>query len=177
MNIDRDYLAACKIISVQAIVIGILLSINSCGGNSPSPPPPFFVLRTTYKTGQGQDLLNRAFPNSFKQSDIQVFSRVESNGVVKEVYYNEDDKGIEVYFDDSLKSYYFDLSIPTNAGKNPIETIITLNKTDTDTVTYTYGPSKFKAVPDKIYYNKVLVWGTANIPNDGKFPPIIVTKQ
>jgi hypothetical protein len=176
MNLDRNFLTVCKITLAQTILIGIILSLFSCGGNSPSPPPAFFVVRATYKTTQGQDLLNQTFSNSFKQSDIKVVSKIESNGIVKEVYYNDDDKGIEVYFDDSLKSNYFDLSIPSNSGKNPIETIITLSKTDTDTVTYTYGPTKFKAVPDKIYYNKKLVWEAVNIPSEGKFPPIIVVK-
>jgi|688.fasta_scaffold977026_1 hypothetical protein len=163
-------------ILIQLILIGFPIAIGSGCGNSPQPPVTFFVVRTTYKTTTGQDLLNQSLSNSFKQSDIKVISRIDFNGVVKEVYYNEDDRVIPVYFDNELKSYYFDLSVPTNAGKSPIETIVTLSKTDSDTVTYTYGPTIHRSFPDRVFYNKVLVWEAVDIPREGKYPPISVIK-
>lgn len=153
----------------------MLCGATGCG-NTPQPPPPFFIVRTTYANAQGQDLLNQSLPNSFRQPDLDVFTRVERNGAVIVEYYNEDDKGISVYFDGTLNASFFYLSIPTNFDKNPIETIIKLSPTDSDTVTYTFNPSKLEAVPDRIFYNDKLVWEVFNVPQEGQFPPIRIVK-
>ena len=177
MNTKSKYLTLFLVNWVYLFVsVGFILSFFSCG-NSPQPSPPFSVLRAVYKTSTGQDLLDQSKSNSFKTSDIKVISRVDYAGAVKDVSFNNDENGIKVYFDNDLKSYYFDLSVPTNADKNPIATFISLSSTVKDTVTYSFGYNRFKNLPDKIYYNKVLVWEAVNIPaGDGKFPPIVLIK-
>jgi len=150
--------------------------IQSGCGNSPQPPPAFFVLRATYSNLQNEDLLDQTLPNSYRQADLTVFSHLEQSGKIVVEYFNNDDKGIPVHFDEDLQSWYFDLSIPTNAGYNPIETIVKLSPTDSDTVTYTFGANKYKYAPDQIFYNKLLVWRAIDIVNNEKFPPIQVVK-
>jgi hypothetical protein len=60
-------LSVQKVIGQLSLLI-YLLSISSSCGNSPQPPVAFFVLRITYKTTNGQDLLNQAMSNSFLTS-------------------------------------------------------------------------------------------------------------
>ena len=161
------------------VCLRFLLIFTSCGNHDSEPAPEvFFVVRTIYKSSTGEDLLKQGLPTSFKKADLKVVSKIDFNGTIKEMTYNFNENGIDVYFDGDTNYNYFDLAVPTNAGKNPIETLITLSPTDKDTVTYTYGPTIFKYVPDKIYYNKKLVWEEATIPRSGagRFPPIIVIK-
>lgn len=165
----------CLNLTPRVLVAGILSF--SCG-NSPQPARPFIVLRAVYKTGSGQDLLDQNKSNSFKKTDLKVLSKIDYGGTIKEVFFNNNENGIDVYFDDDLKSNYFDLSVPTNADKNPLETFITLSTTDKDTITYSFGYNRFKNVPDKIFYNKKLIWDANDIPSgEGKFPPITVIKK
>lgn len=176
MKVSKECMLVSKEVLLRFVAGSFLTLVFSCAGNTPVPPPTFFEVRATFKSTKGQDLLNPSNPNSFKQSDISVFSRIDFNRIVKDVYYNNDDKGIGVYFDNELQSYYFDLTVPSNDVKNPIATIVTLSKSDTDTVTYSFGSARNKGIPEKIYYNKIQVWDIVNLPREGKFPPINVIK-
>jgi hypothetical protein len=177
MNTLLSHFLFLKRCSVHYLLLGILLSITTCCGNSPQPPPSSIALGAAYKTPQGKDLLYPGSLNSFKKKEIKVVSKIDSSGHVKEIYLNGDEKGIVIFFDDELSLYFLNLNIPTNADKKPIETIVTLSPTDTDTVTYTFGKVNHPYFPDKIYYNKILAWEEANIPKGGRIPPIVVIKQ
>lgn len=150
------------------------LLVTSCMKPGPTPPVAFISIDTFYKTDKGVDLLNSATPNSFKKQDLKIISKVDEKGTIKEVIFNQD--GVGIFVDGITGFSYIEVTIPTNFGTNPLATYITLSPTITDTVTYTYGPTKYKYVPDKIYYNKKLVWEEVNIPSEGKFPPITIIK-
>lgn len=154
-----------------------LLVLLSATCTHPVTPPPdqFIAIRTFFKNKASADLLNADTPNSFKKSDIKIVSKVEIKGVVQDMdYYSE--KGFNTYVDGQSGNYYLELAIPTNYAKTPIETLVTLSPTVTDTVTYTYT-LQGRYVPNQVFYNKVLVWDIVNAPvQEGFWPPITIVK-
>lgn len=156
------------------MTISISLIVLSCMNPGPTPPVAYISIDTFYKSDKGADLLNSATPNSFKKQDIRIVSKLDQNGTLKEVNYNS--AGVDIFVDGNVGYSYIEVTIPTNFGVNPLATFITLSPTVTDTITYSYGQSKYQYIPDKIFYNKKLVWEVANIPSDGKFPPITIIK-
>lgn len=138
------------------------------------PPPQIILINTFYKSANGVDLLNQNNPSGYKQKDLKVVSKMEVNGVTKEVIY--EDKGIDVFWDDVTQLHYFGLLVPTSYGKKPLETYVTLSATLTDTVTYTFQNQQRPYIPDKIYYNKKLVWDVATVPSNSTWPPITIIK-
>lgn len=138
------------------------------------PPDPFIPIATHYKNTEGVDLLNPANQNAFRKEDMKVVSKVEVGGVVKEMYFGTDQSGI--YISTDSEGNRFMLLIPTNASGNPIATYVTLSPADTDTVTYTFKGTRFKNLPDKIYYNNKLVWKIEDTPDGSNWNPITVIK-
>ncbi len=138
------------------------------------PPPQAIYIRTFYKSTDGKDLLNSSTTNGFKKSDLKVTSKIEINGSIREVNY--DDSGIDVYWDDALRMNYFGINIPTSYAKKPIETYVRLSQSLVDTVTYTFNSKQRQYIPDQIFYNKKLVWDVVNAPDDGLWPPITIVK-
>lgn len=115
---------------------------------------------------------------AYRKADLSIISKMEVDGVVKQVSYDED--GVAVYWDSSTKFYYFETEVPTQyKERKPIETYVHLSKTVTDTVTYTFnlgGTEVERAYPDKVYYNKKLVWEMAKQPTEGRWLPIVIIK-
>jgi hypothetical protein len=166
-------------IRVQIIVTCWLLyllgTLASCVTPQVGQPPPQVIqINTYYKSGNGVDLLNQNNPIAYKQKDLKVVSKMEVNGVTKEVIY--EDKGIDVFWDNVAQLHYFGLLVPTSYGKKPIETYVNLSATLIDTVTYTFQNQQRPYIPDKIYYNKKLVWDAATVPSNGTWPPITIIK-
>lgn len=155
---------------------GCLCLLASCANPQVGQPPTQVILISIfYKDKNSVDLLNPDMPESFKEKDLKVISKVEVNGVVKEMNYDEG--GIETFWDNEKKSYYFFLTIPSSYAKKPLETYVHLSPTIIDTVTYSFSISpKFKYVPDRIYYNRNLVWDVINATQNNGWPPITIIK-
>ncbi|NOS90817.1 MAG: hypothetical protein HOP30_02740 [Cyclobacteriaceae bacterium] len=159
--------------SVRLIcLIGLLAS---CATHQEEPwSPQAIQVYTYYKTSDGVDLLNQSNPLAYKRDDLKVVSKIEEGGVTKEIMY--EGKPLFLFLDNSNQQYYFGISVPTRSGKKPIETYVTLSPTVTDTLTYTFENQQEPIIPDKIYYNKVLVWNGKIDPKTGKWPPIIIIR-
>lgn len=147
---------------------------DSCVGCTPPPPSAVISVPIFYVTNTNVDLLDQAASASFKKNDIKVTTSVEQNGSAKELDPNEVPLSID--YDNSLQKHFFYLLVPTNYQKNPIRTIIRLSTTVTDTVTYTFLSKSRPYVPDKLFYNKKMVWDVANAPVEGAWPPITIVK-
>jgi hypothetical protein len=147
---------------------------DNCTGCNPPPPPSFIFISTFYTTSGNADLLDSATPGSFKEKDLKVATTVEQNGILKQLDTTE--IPITIEFNNIVRKNYFYLFVPTNYGKNPLSTFIHLSSTITDTLTYTFLDKGRPYVPDKIYYNKRLVWDVENAPKDGPWPPITIVK-
>jgi len=159
--------------------IGIFFFCScSIGGGSITPPSPYISLNTFYKTAAGADLLKQGDSIAYKKVNLSIISKMEVDGIVREISYNEG--GIAINWDIATKLYYFETYIPTKyKAKIPIETYVRLSPKITDTLTYTFnlaGTEEERACPDKIYYNKKLVWEKAKQPLEGRYLPIIITK-
>lgn len=159
---------------IASLLGSVAASFLSCG-NSPQPPPALIWIATHYQTSSGVDLLNPSAKGSFRKEDLKVVSKVEANGVIKDMYYGTDETGIDINVDGNGSSF-IRLSIPTNVSVNPIATYVTLSASDTDTVTYTFLSTKYKYMPDKIYYNNKLVWKIEDTPPNSNWNPITVIK-
>jgi hypothetical protein len=165
---------------VSFFVTFVIVLLLGCG-NSPKPPLAVIAVRATFKTTQGKDLLNPSNPDTYKQENVKVTSKVSKNGSIIDINYNSET--IIFYYDEELKSYCFDMNIPCNADKDPIESMVTLSPTNTDTITYTFVPSKYvyrensnSEIPNKIFYNKVLVWQSSDIPKNARYQPMEIVK-
>ena len=164
-----------RIFSLLGLAISVLFPsfFGSCHQVS-QPPSPMIIIKTFYKTSAGADLLNPGTPGSFKKADISVKHKIEVKGATQEVTYNH----TVIYVDDQTGFNYIELAVLTNFGKNPLETYVTLSSAVTDTVTYYFAtPAKFQYIPDKVYYNKRLVWDAMNVKGgEGAWPPITIIK-
>ena len=138
------------------------------------PPSPMIIIKTFYKTSAGADLLNPGTPGSFKEADIFVRHKIEVKGATQEVTYNH----TGIYVDDQTGFNYIELAVLTNFGKTPFETYVTLSGAVTDTATYYFATApRFRNIPDKVYYNKQLVWDATNVKGgEGAWPPITIIK-
>lgn len=167
----------CKPI-LSSFSLVFLLSICACE-NSPMPPRASIVISTFYKTASGADLLNSRTPNAYKEKDLKVISKVEERGVIKLRSYNQDGvDSVGIFIDDQTGFNYIELAIPTKAAVLPLETYIYLSPTKIDTATYTFEGSRFGThIPDKIFYNKKLVWEVSKTPLDGNWPPITIVRN
>ncbi|MBI1768667.1 MAG: hypothetical protein HY015_00615 [Bacteroidetes bacterium] len=105
-----------------------------------------------------------------------MISKININGEVKEMQFNGNENGIDIGVDGTTSFNYFELAVPTNAGVTPIATYIRLSPSITDTVTYSFSSPKYPYFPDKIYYNKSLVWEIINTKPNGFWPSITIIK-
>jgi hypothetical protein len=142
--------------------------------HSPQPPPSTNIFRAVYQSASGEDLLALKTPSAYKASDLKVISKLEINGVVKVENYDPD--GLKIFWDEELKMNYFKMTLPTNAGKNPIETYVYLTSTDVDTITYDFQNTTKQYLPRYMFYNKKKIWDVADTPANGLVQPIVVTK-
>ncbi|MCX8491184.1 MAG: hypothetical protein ORN54_08960 [Cyclobacteriaceae bacterium] len=156
-------------------VFSLISFISACATPQVGQPPPSAIfIRTFYKSTAGADLLDQSRTGTFKKSELKIVSRVEVNGISKEVIYG--DSGVTVEWDNESRMHYLGINVPTNFKKNPIETYVHLSPTIVDTVTYSFLGKQRPYIPDKIYYNKKLVWDVVNVPDDGLWPSIIIIK-
>lgn len=165
-------------IIVSSINIQLMVYVCLFGScivpHSPQPPRDTNGIRAVYQSVNGEDLLSPKTPNSYKETDLKLVSKIEINGVVKEINYNQD--GLKIFWDDELKTNCFIMTLPTNVAQNPIETYVYLTRTDVDTITYDFQNSRLPSIPRYIFYNKRRVWDVAEAPSEGLLQPIVVTK-
>jgi hypothetical protein len=162
--------------SILVIFVLPLITAMNCGKPAPQPPDQFMVIRTFFKSAAGADLLDSSTSGSFKKSEVSIISKVEINGVVKDMNYYAA-QGLNFFVDSKSGFYYIELMLPTTYGKTPIETIITLSPSVTDTVTYTFNGTTYPSFPNQVFYNKVLVWDIANTPaTEHLWAPITIVK-
>lgn len=152
--------------------VAIVLVLVACQKNSLAPPPAFLSITTFYKTPGGANLLDDGTANSFKKENIKVVSDIEFNGQLKETIY---DFG-GVTFDSTTGNTCLEITVPTNYQRTPLRTRVTLAPNLTDTLTYTYEQTAYQYCPDKIFYNKKLVWDIRDTKSDGKWPTITIIK-
>ena len=160
------------------VMVLSLLSLQNCkddctGCNVP-PLPSIILIPTLYTTDGNLDLLDPSVVGSFKENDIKVTTTVEQNGILKEL--DPSETPIRIGYNNAIRKNYFYLPVPTNANKNPIRTIVQLRQGIVDTVTYSYQGKQRPHIPDKIYYNKKLVWEVVGVPDEGSWSPIIIIK-
>ena len=149
--------------------------LASCATPQVEPPTPQAIqIYTYYKTSAGIDLLNQSNPLAYKRDDLQIVSKIEVNGVTKEIMYEA--KPLFLFLNNSTQQYYLGISVPTKYAKKPIETYVTLSPTVTDTLTYTFENPQRPSIPDKIYYNKELVWIDDIDPQTGLWPTITIIR-
>jgi hypothetical protein len=159
--------------SMKTRSIPFLLLSLFCGCHpAPVPPDQVIMLRTFYKNSAGDDLLNASVPGSFKKDEIKIISKVEINGVVKDMDYYE--QGFGLWVDSQSAFYYMELVLPTSYAKAPIKTLVTLRPSLTDTVTCIYPQNDY--FPSQVFYNKALVWEKPAAPFVGQWPPITIVK-
>lgn len=153
----------------------LLALLASCATPQVDQPTPQAIpIYTYYKTSDGMDLLNQSNPLAYKRDDLKIVSKIEVDGVTKEIMYEA--KPIFLFLDNLTQQYYFGISVPTKYAKKPIETYVTLSPTVTDTLTYTFENPQRPTIPDRIYYNKVLVWVDDINPQTGLWPTITITR-
>jgi len=156
-------------------LICLLGLLASCATPQADPWFPQAIQVYTYhKTGDGVDLLNQSNPLAYKRDDLKIVSKIEVDGVTKEIMY--EGKPIFLFLDNSTQMNCFGISIPTSYDKKPIEMYVTLSPTVTDTVTYTFQNQQEPIIPDKIYYNKVLVLNGNIDTKTGKWPTITIIR-
>ena len=110
-----------------------------------------------YKDHLGNDLLSSSSPSYFSANAIQVYTMI--NGTKTAVHHANYDypQNFLIYKNDSLKSYFIRIFLENN------ETLLQLNPTITDTLTYTVDNSNGNSLLTKLWYNGSLKWagGTA----------------
>ena len=161
------------------VLLGLsVLYSCSIGGGTVTPPSAYISLNTFYKTAKDVDLLNQENPLAYKNKDLSIISKMEVDGIIKEISYNEN--SVPLYWDSSTKFYYFETFVPTQyKTRKPIETYVKLSPSVKDTITYTFnleGTEEERAYPDKIFYNKKLVWEKSKQPVEGRWLPITIVR-
>ncbi len=61
-----------------------------------------------------------------------------------------------------------------NADQIPVETYVRLSPTIVDTITYTFGNNGL--FPDKLYYNRKLIWDFTLASDNQFFPRVTIIK-
>ncbi len=166
-----------------ANLLTLAVLLYACCGCPPPPIAPYYELDTYYRTPGGADLLKSKTPNSFRQQDIQVTSKVTVSGGVVEVDYYKDysRKGsVQVY-----SGKYNDLNDTSGnhiliylpkGNQHPIETYVRLSPVIVDTITYTFGNGDQQVFPEKLFYNRKLIWDFTQLSNNQFTPQVTIIK-
>lgn len=114
------------------------------------------------KDRDGNDLLDPANPNAFKESDIKLYYVIDGN--VEEVFDGRLDSPRNFYIYNRNSEYRIGITQNyTETSDMPI-TYIKWNDNDTDTITSTFRRGENFVIQEKIFLNDSLIWdGTENL--------------
>lgn len=171
----RSLLATAKLLTMAVL-------FYACCGCPVPPVPPYYVLDAFYRTKGGADLLKSKTPNSFREQDIQIISKVSVDRGTKQVDYYKDyssKQTVQIYSgkynDPNDTSGNHILIYLPKVHQNPIETYVRLSPTVVDTITYTFTKND-NWFPEKLFYNKKLIWDFTQPLNNRLEPQVTIIK-
>ncbi len=159
----------------------LIFLLGSCKEPVEDNPPVWIVdtgIRTFIKNKNNDDLLDAKTVGRYNQKDLKVIipiDRKDGGHLIDTVAFIDN----EIEFDAESNRRFIWILFASNYKQLPLATYLHLSPTDVDTITYEFwrSGSTYQYQPQKLYYNKKLVWEMNEVQTGNEWdPPLIIVK-